>query len=239
MVKIDQRGLRTMDFFEAVQRRRSVRKYTARPVPEDVIQRALDAAVLAPNSSNLQTWQFYWVQTPELKQKLIEACLNQSAARTAQELIVVAVNRKLYRVHAGMIADHLEKQNVEPRVLFYYRKLIPWTYGWAILSPIRWALSHLIGLFRPMVRMPARWWDQNEVPIKSAALAAENFMLAISAQGFDTCPMEGMDESRVKKLLRLPWGSRVVMVISVGERDPEGIWGEQYRVPRERVIHET
>ncbi len=73
--------------------------------------------------------------------------------------------------------------------------------------------------------------------MKSCALACENFMLAIAAQEFDTCPMEGFDESRVKRLLRLGRRASVVMVISVGRRDPRGLWGERFRLPRSEVFH--
>jgi nitroreductase len=45
-----------MEFFEAVVRRRSVRKFTPEAVPEAVIRKAFEAAILAPNSSNTQTW---------------------------------------------------------------------------------------------------------------------------------------------------------------------------------------
>ena len=38
----------------------------------------------------------------------------------------------------------------------------------------------------------------------SDAAAAMVFMLAAHAEGLGTCPMEGFDESRVKRLLRLP-----------------------------------
>ena len=76
----------------------------------------------------------------------------------------------------------------------------------------------------------------SEVSIKSAALACQNFMIAIAAQKYDSCPMEGFDETRVKKLLNAPMCSRVVMVISVGERDQKGIWGEQFRVPKSEVF---
>ena len=60
-----------MNFFETVERRRSVRKYLKEPVPRPVMQKALDAALLAPNSSNLQPWEFYWVTQPEKKQQLV------------------------------------------------------------------------------------------------------------------------------------------------------------------------
>jgi nitroreductase len=76
------------------------------------------------------------------------------------------------------------------------------------------------------------------VSIKSAALAAQNLMLAISAQGYDTCPMEGFDEYRVKRILGLSFSDRVVMVVSVGRRDlPRGVWGAQLRFNRDQFIH--
>jgi nitroreductase len=59
---------------------------------------------------------------------------------------------------------------------------------------------------------------------KSCALACENFMLGMSAHGFDTCPMEGYDSSRVKKILGLHSGDEVVMVISAGKRDQKGVY---------------
>ena len=93
-----------------------------------------------------------------------------------------------------------------------------------------------MGLFKPTPRHPWSPRDRMEVCIKSAALACENLMLAITAQGFDTCPMEGFDESRVAKVINLKCGSRVVMVISIGERDAKGVWGEQLRLPKEQFV---
>ena len=60
-----------MDLFETIKKRRSIRKYTDKKVPTDIIQKALEHAVLAPNSSNAQTWDFYWVKTLEKKNKLM------------------------------------------------------------------------------------------------------------------------------------------------------------------------
>lgn len=226
-----------MDFFETVKARRSIRKYTPTPVPEAVIQKALDAALLAPNSSNLQTWEFYWVQSPEKKQKLIEACMSQSAARTAQEIIVVVANPSLWKKTNLKMIEFVESIQAPSLVKTYYQKLIPMTYGYRWLAPFKWILYQLIGLLRPMTRRPVTRRDVQEVSIKSAALAAENFMLAITAQGFATCPMEGLDEVRVKKLLQLSCSARVVMAISVGEADPvRGTWGPQVRFDRDWFV---
>ena len=75
-----------MNFFDAAERRRSVRLYTSELVPAEVIDKAIDAALLAPNSSNMQTWRIYQVKGKDEKKKLVEACLDQGAARTAAEL---------------------------------------------------------------------------------------------------------------------------------------------------------
>lgn len=226
-----------MDFFEAVKRRRSVRKYTTSPVPEAVIEKALDAALVAPNSSNIQTWEFYWVKSPEPKSYLVKACLSQSAARTAAELVVVVANPKIWKRNQREMIRVLDENNGPKFAYDYYGKLIPFIYGYQWLAPIKWLLWNTVGIFRPMMRKPWSSRDIQEVAIKSAALASENFMLAVSAQGFSTCAMEGFDEARVKSLLRLPCSARVVMVISVGEADLErGVWGPQIRFKREWFI---
>jgi nitroreductase len=61
-------------------------------------------------------------------------------------------------------------------------------------------------------------------------------MYAMKAEGYDTCPMEGMDSLRVKKLLNLPNGAEVSMIIGCGKGLPEGIYGKRFRVPNEEVI---
>jgi nitroreductase len=70
---------------------------------------------------------------------------------------------------------------------------------------------------------------------KSCALAAQTFMLAMAEKGYDTCPMEGFDSKLVKKMLDLPRGTNINMIISCGIRKEEGIWGERCRVPFEEV----
>ncbi len=229
-----------MDFFEAVRARRSIRRFREEAVPEGVVQKALEAAVLAPNSSNMQTWDFYWVRTADRKAKLVEYCFGQSAARTAAELVVVTADPRLWRRSNPEMIQFVESVNAPKPVVFYYKKLIPVTYRWGFLNsllPIKWLLATATGLFRPITRGPFSKRDLQEVAIKSAALAAENFVLAISAQGYSTCMMEGFDESRVKRLLGLSGASRVVMVIAVGREGERGTWGPQMRIANEKVIH--
>lgn len=226
-----------MDFFEAVSRRRSIRNYSSKPVPPEVIERAIDAALRAPNSSNMQTWQIYWVRSKEPRARLVEACLNQGAARTAQELLVFTADPTLWKKNRQFILESLRD---EPRkdLHDYYGRLMPFIYGYQWLNILKSIVFTVTGIFRPVPREVASRRDLREVCVKSCALACENFMLAIAAQGFDTCPMEGLDSVRVRRILGAPRSSTIVMAISVGERTERGLWGPQFRVPRNESVHE-
>lgn len=231
-----------MDFFETVEKRRSIRPFGTDSVPEAVIRRAFEAAILAPNSSNLQTWDFYWVRKADAKAQLSTICLNQAAARTAAELIVVTADAERWRRSQPQVLRFVESVNAPGSVLRYYKSHIPKLYKvgphWALLRFIKFWWD---GLKAPMMRGPLTRRDQQEIAIKSAALAAENFVLGITAQGYDTCMMEGFDLWRLKKLLKLPRTTRVLMVIAVGKAPDsgKGTWGPRFRMPLAEVVHEV
>lgn len=231
-----------MDFFETVSKRRSIRKFHATKVPEEVINKALDAALLAPNSSNMQPWEFYWVRSKDKKQQLVEACFKQPAASTAQEIIVAVARKDTWKRNQGLMLQYLEKIKAPKGAFDYYTKLVPLAYSQGplgLFGLLKQIPVFFIGMFRPIPRGPFSNSELFQVLVKTTALACENFMLAITAQGFGCCPMEGYDESRVKKILGLDGNCRIVMAISVGETDPSGIYGPQFRHARELFIFEV
>jgi nitroreductase len=118
-----------MEFEKVIERRRSIRAYTTKPVPEAVIRQALAHALIAPNSSNMQSWEFYWVRSADKKQKLVEACLSQGAARTAQELVVAVATTRDWKRNAMEVAKVLRGQKADQRVIDYYEKVMPLFYG--------------------------------------------------------------------------------------------------------------
>ncbi len=61
---------RAADFYADIQRRRTVRDFSDRPVSQEVIDNCLLAAGTAPNGANLQPWHFVVVRSPEIKQKI-------------------------------------------------------------------------------------------------------------------------------------------------------------------------
>ena len=109
---------------------------------------------------------------------------------------------------------------------------MPFLYArfFGILGFLRVLLTKAIGLFRPVVREVSEG-DMRVVDHKSCALAAQTFMIAMANEGYDTCPLEGFDSKQMKKLLKLPHGAGVNMVIACGIRDEikeSGVNGAEY-----------
>ncbi len=62
----------SLAFFDVMKKRHSVRDYSDRPVPREVIQTCIRAAGTAPSGANHQPWHFAAVSDPELKQRIRE-----------------------------------------------------------------------------------------------------------------------------------------------------------------------
>ena len=78
-----------MNLEEVLNYRRSVRVFDkAKPLDPEKVKHCLKLATLAPNSSNMQLWEFYQVTQPELLAKISKACLDQTATSTAAEIVV-------------------------------------------------------------------------------------------------------------------------------------------------------
>ena len=222
------------EFIKAVKSRRSVRIFNDEPVLEEDMRKCLELALLAPNSSNLQPWEFYWVRDQNKKERLVEYCLGQPAAATAQELVVCVARYDFWKVNAErMLQLFREKGDKIPKsAKIYYKKIVPLAYSQGPLGSFG-ILKKLIVFFRGMsVPTPREPGSRNDMKIwaqKSTALACQNLMLSLRAFGYDSCPMEGMDSKRIKQLLELPRKAQICMVISAGKRAENGVYGEQVR----------
>ncbi len=64
---------RAKDFYDFIKKRRTVREFSNRPIPEGVIEHCLLSAGTAPNGANKQPWHFAVVQDADIKKKIREA----------------------------------------------------------------------------------------------------------------------------------------------------------------------
>lgn len=93
-----------MDMLDAIQKRRSVRAYTAHPVEEDKLQSVLEAARLAPSARNLQEWRFVVVRDPAIRARLAIAANNQAFVGQAPVVIVGCAVKTDYVMRGGQLA---------------------------------------------------------------------------------------------------------------------------------------
>lgn len=209
------------------------------------MNQCLDLALLAPNSSNMQPWEFYWVRSKEKREKLTHYCLNQNTVKTAAEMIVVVSRTDTWKRNSKLMLEALRNQDTEaPKsAIQYYSKITPLAYNQGFLGLLGWVKRlafSIIGIFKPMVRQPKSKADMRVWANKSTALACQNLMLAFRSYGYDTCPIEGLDQRRVRRLLQLPYGkAEVCMAISVGKRGENGIYGPRIRFDRNLFVKEV
>ncbi|MCP2620340.1 nitroreductase family protein [Candidatus Aminicenantes bacterium AC-334-K16] len=77
-----------MNILEAIQNRRSIRKYKQDDLPEEVLHRILEAGRLAPSGKNFQPWKFIIVRDEKLRRQLAEASARQYFMAEAPVIIV-------------------------------------------------------------------------------------------------------------------------------------------------------
>jgi len=88
-----------MDVFEAIQKRKSIRKFKPDPVSDDIIMKILEAGTQAPNAFNKEQWEFIIVTDAELRSDI--ALMRQKippqkrALEAAPFLLVVCYDNKL------------------------------------------------------------------------------------------------------------------------------------------------
>lgn len=90
-----------MGFLELVEKRSSVRRYSSRPVPREVLGRCLEAARQAPSACNVQPWYFIVVDEPELRARIGQAAFSgiysmNSFAKAAPVLVIVVRDKSSY-----------------------------------------------------------------------------------------------------------------------------------------------
>ncbi|KQC13363.1 MAG: nitroreductase family protein [Methanothrix sp.] len=110
-----------MDVSEAIRKRRSIRKYQARKVENDKIERVLEAGRLAPSAKNLQEWRFIVVRDDGRRRRLAEAAKGQTFVGEAPVVIaacatmtdyVMTCGQLTYPINLAIAVEHMVLQAV-------------------------------------------------------------------------------------------------------------------------------
>lgn len=91
-----------MEFYEVVRRRLSVRAYKPDPIPDEVLNRIIEAGRLAPSAKNYQPWKFIVVRDPAVRAALVPACRGQKFIAEAPVVICgCAVEEQVWKGMGG------------------------------------------------------------------------------------------------------------------------------------------
>lgn len=174
-----------MDALHAIRRRRAVRRYTDRPVPDDDVARLLNLALMAPTGHGAQAWGFVVVRDPERRARLADLVLRGAAE-------YFRLNRSVTPGASGQ--DHAEwARGYAEDALGSYRHVPVWIC--AVVVP---RFHHPD---EPAMERVERFSD-----ITSVAFALENLMVAARAMGLGTTPtnFHFFVENDFRALLELP-----------------------------------
>jgi 5,6-dimethylbenzimidazole synthase len=188
-----------MDFYEAVKKRRTVREFLDRPVPEAAIRRALAAGLRAPCNAHLKSWQFILLRDLEKRDKAVVDGLKARDMKDGEEI---------ERFVARFEEAELKK---------VYRRSLPRQQSMMLEAP-----ELLLVCFQ--MKAPAECRTLFELnPLASAWMCVENIMLALAAEGLYGCTYTPYASKGLKEFLGVPAGFEIAAVIPFGyAKEPPG-----------------
>jgi nitroreductase len=77
---------------DAIFQRRAVKVFDPVEISPATREQIMNAARVAPSSFNIQPYRFYWIETPQAREKAAKLCMNQAPAVTASALVVAVAD---------------------------------------------------------------------------------------------------------------------------------------------------
>jgi nitroreductase len=185
---------------EVVRERRATPSFESIPVHEADLKKIIEAGLSAPSGYNLQPWRFVVVRDLEQRKRLRQAAYNQAKVEEAPVVIVAAGDKEgwrngdleeMLRISADHgFADPAQHERTR-RTVTGFLGGTPGDAGGLAPDLAVWVNRHVM-------------------------IAFTHVMLMAEVLGYDTAPMEGFQEIKVKTLLKLPDSVRVVALLAIG-----------------------
>ena len=197
---------------EAIAERRATPSFDGSPVPDEVLSVILRAGLESPSGYNLQPWRFVVVRTAEQKRRLREAAMGQPKVEEAGAVIVCCGDpdaprgRNLDAVLTEA-AKHGFSEDQNQKVRETITSVFGKPAGNAMGVAPDWAV-----------------WINRHVMI-----AFTTMMWMAEALGYDTAPMEGFFENKVKSVLNIPASIRVIALLGIGRsKGPDKLYAGRH-----------
>lgn len=193
-----------MHVMEAIRKRKAVRTYTDRPVPDGVVDELVRAALAAPTGSGQQAWSVMVIRDADVRRQVAD--------------LVIAGGAKYF---ANMRPQGDATDDEHRAACEAYAEQILGTYR---IAPV-WISILLV----PRGKYPPAMAEGGHIDdLMSVAFAAENLMLAARAEGLGTVPttaFQRFEKPRLQQILGVPADVDPVLVTPLGypESFPEGL----------------
>ena len=186
---------------DAIAERRATQHFESTPVPDEDLEKILWAGMEAPSGYNLQPWRFIVVRDAEQRRRLRDAAMGQPKVEEAPVVIVACGDTEGWR--KGDLEEMLRLGN---------------QHGFPE-SGNDGARQAVTGLLSGQGRTAAGIsQDMNIWVNRHVMIAFTTMMWMAEVLGYDTAPMEGFWEDKVKQVLGIPDSVRVVGLLAVGHR---------------------
>ncbi|RFU61958.1 nitroreductase family protein [Peribacillus saganii] len=188
------KNIETTSVQQAIESRRSIRKYAQQPIDREDLQHIFELVRLSPSAWNLQPWRFHVVINEDLKQKLEDAAYGQKQVTSAPAVIVVTSDMEdvlanlTETVHPGLPEERKEEE-----------------------------VATLSAFFNGMSVEDRGQWGLTQTNIAFGFL-----MIAVQGMGYASNPMLGFDQDKVRELLGLPAHVKFAGILPIGKPNSEG-----------------
>jgi nitroreductase len=176
---------------QVIRDRRATPSFDGTPIPDADLKKILDAGLHAPSGYNMQPWRFIVVRSPEQKKRLRLASFNQAKVEEASVVIVACGDADGWR--SGDLDEMLRLGKI----------------GGMSESYAEQAKENIPGYLSNHPNM-AMWLNRHVM------IAFTHMLLMAEALGYDTAPMEGYEQEKVREVLKLPLSYHVVALLGIG-----------------------
>lgn len=202
------RSIKTTNFARLVQERRTAINFDASvTMSKEEMNEIIELARYAPSCYNLQHVTYKVMLDRNQREEVKKVSYDQHKTVTASAVVIVCANPKAYENVDETMAKHRQYMDEE--------------------SFAEWIQSS-----KQLYESRGESFQRDEA-IRNASLAAMMFMLVAKDKGWDTAPMIGFDEERIKDIFQIEEPFIPVLMITIGKQP------EQYksfkRPPRKRV----
>lgn len=187
-------------FPEAVRDRRATPHFLSDPVPDSDLKKILQAGLAAPSGYNLQPWRFVVVRDPAQRKRLREAAMSQPKVEEAPVVIVACGDPEAWRN-----GDLDEVLQLSRHYGFHDEKRLE-----SIRATVTNFFESAPGVASGAAPDFAVWVNRQTM------LAFTTMMWMAEVLGYDTAPMEGFYEDKVRATLGIPDHVRVVALLAIG-----------------------